>query len=482
LRRQQVGLRTLTVAALLCALGDAAAAQAPPASIARGLPQPFVEKLRAANIPLEAVGVAVRALSAEPDSLPPVGLNEAMPMNPASTMKLLTAYAALDLLGPAFTWKTEAFAAGAVVRDVLYGHLALRGSGDPTLVVEQLWLLVQRIRGLGLREIRGDVLLDRSAFEALNYDPAAFDGEVLRPYNVSPDALLLNFKSAIFGFLPDLETQTVRVIVTPALARLQAPLQVPGLDGPCSDWRAKLLGDFSQPMAPQFRGGFPLACGERYWHVSVLDHTQYFGAVFRALWESAGGTWTGTVRDAAVPAAARRIALHESEPLAQVIRDVNKYSNNVMARQLYLTLGAEMSRQPGSAERAEQAIRGWLSSRGLDMQELVLENGAGLSRIERMAPASLARLLVHAWTSPLMPDFVGSLPLVGVDGTMKKRNGAAGSAHVKTGLLVDVSAIAGYVHAHSGRRYVVVAIINHPNAGAGQPAHDALLEWVYRNG
>jgi D-alanyl-D-alanine carboxypeptidase/D-alanyl-D-alanine-endopeptidase (penicillin-binding protein 4) len=154
-----------------------------------------------------------------------------------------------------------------------------------------------------------------------------------------------------------------------------------------------------------------------------------------------------------------------------------------MTRQLFLTLGAEaLPRQPGTTERAARAIRLWLANRSLDMPELVLENGAGLSRIERVSPANLARLLTHAFASPLMPEFISSLPMVGVDGTMKNRSGAAGNAHIKTGLLVDVRAIAGYVHALSGRRYVVVSIINHPNARDGQPAHDALLEWVFRNG
>jgi D-alanyl-D-alanine carboxypeptidase/D-alanyl-D-alanine-endopeptidase (penicillin-binding protein 4) len=174
--------------------------------------------------------------------------------------------------------------------------------------------------------------------------------------------------------------------------------------------------------------------------------------------------------------------LHESSGLAEVIRDINKFSNNVMARQLFLTIGAEVSRQPGNTERAARAIRGWLASRGMDMPELVLENGSGLSRTERISAASLARLLEDAYAGALMPEFMSSLPLAGVDGTMKKRNGASGSAHIKTGLLADVRAIAGYVLAASGRRYVVVAIINHPNARDAQPAHDALLQWVYQNG
>ena len=474
-------------AALLIALctGAAAWAQDPLAVPPRTLPEPFINALRTANVPLNAVGMVIQPLGpgAGQPGLPSMSLNESMPMNPASTMKLVTTYAALNLLGPAYTWKTEAFAAGPLRRDVLEGDLALRGGGDPKLVVEHLWLLAHRIRGYGLREIRGDLLLDKSAFIVPPTDPAAFDGEGLRPYNAPPDALLLNYKSVTFGFVPDVETKTARVIVTPPLAGLAAPATVRGLDGPCGDWRGRLQADFSNPMAPQFRGGFPLACGERAWHVSVLDHSAYVGAVFRAIWEGAGGVWTGTVREAPVPADARRIAMHESEPLAAQIRDINKFSNNVMTRQLFLTLGAEtLPRQPGTTERAARAIRLWLANRSLDMPELVLENGAGLSRIERVSPANLARLLTHAFASPLMPEFISSLPMVGVDGTMKNRSGAAGNAHIKTGLLVDVRAIAGYVHALSGRRYVVVSIINHPNARDGQPAHDALLEWVFRNG
>jgi len=182
------------------------------------------------------------------------------------------------------------------------------------------------------------------------------------------------------------------------------------------------------------------------------------------------------------PAGARRIAAHESRPLAEVIRDINKFSNNVMARQLFLSIGAESSKQPASMERAQRAVGDWLVGRGLDRSEFVLDNGAGLSRIERLTSAGLARLLVAAFESPLMPELMSSLPIVGVDGTMRKRTGAAGSAHIKTGLLADTRAIAGYVLAASGRRYAIVAFINHPNAGATQGALDALLNWVYAEG
>jgi D-alanyl-D-alanine carboxypeptidase/D-alanyl-D-alanine-endopeptidase (penicillin-binding protein 4) len=482
--RSTASNRYATAARAACAAVVAATLLVGPAhaqeeAARRPLPDTVAAALRSAAIPPAASAVVVLPLS--PGGLA-IEVNASRPMNPASTMKLVTTYTALGLLGPAYTWRTEALVDGALRRDVLDGNLVIRGSGDPKLVIENLWLMIQRIRGYGIREIRGDVVLDRSAFEPGAHDPGDFDGERFRPYNAGPDALLLNFKAVAMGFVPDAETRSARIVPLPALAGMKLPPSVRAADGPCGDWRARLQADFADPMAPVFRGAYPLACGERIWHLSVLDHPRYFSAAFASLWQGAGGTWGGRLREGNVPAEARRIAVHESAPLAEVIRDVNKFSNNVMARQIYLTMGAEASRQPASAARAEAAVRGWLDGRDLAMPELVLDNGSGLSRIERISAASLARLLRHAFESPVMPELMASLPLVGVDGTMRKRNGAAGSAHVKTGLLADVRAIAGYVHTASGRRYAVVAIVNHANAANGQAAHDALLQWVYANG
>jgi D-alanyl-D-alanine carboxypeptidase/D-alanyl-D-alanine-endopeptidase (penicillin-binding protein 4) len=456
-----------------------AAPKSRPAFNGATLPPQVAAALRVAQVPERDVAIVVQPLADDGLTL---ALNARAPMNPASTMKLVTTYAGLQFLGPAYTWRTEVFATGALRADVLEGALTLRGGGDPKLVIENLWLLVHRIRGYGVRELRGDIVLDKSAFELSSGNGNAFDANELRPYNAGPDALLVNFKAITFGFVPDFETRTARVVVTPQLAGMQAPAAVRLTEGPCGDWRGRLLGDFSDAMKPLFRGAYPASCGERLWPVSVLSHHAYFEAAFRSLWEAAGGTWIGRVRDGTVPSDARRIAVHESEPLAQVIRDINKHSNNVMARQLLLTISTETGGRPGTIARGAAAIKSGLASRGLDLPELVIENGAGLSRLERVSADGLARLLRHAYASPWMPEFMSSLPIVGLDGTMKNRNGAAGSAHIKTGLLADVRAVAGYVLAASGKRYVVVALINHPNAGAAQPAHDALLEWVYRNG
>jgi D-alanyl-D-alanine carboxypeptidase/D-alanyl-D-alanine-endopeptidase (penicillin-binding protein 4) len=256
---------------------------------------------------------------------------------------------------------------------------------------------------------------------------------------------------------------------------------VPAVEGGCGDWRARLGADIDDPMNVRFRGAYPLACGERAIYLGALGHTSYFGAVFRALWERQGGTWTGQVREGPVAATARLVAAQESPPLAMLIRDINKFSNNVMTQQLFLTMGAA-SGEPGNPARGAAAVRNLLSARGIDVPELVLENGCGLSRVERISAGSLANVLGDAWKSQWMPELMASLPISGVDGTMKGRNVPVGAAHMKTGLLEDTRAVAGYVLAASGRRYVVVGIINHPNARYGTGAHDALIDWVFRTG
>jgi D-alanyl-D-alanine carboxypeptidase/D-alanyl-D-alanine-endopeptidase (penicillin-binding protein 4) len=436
--------------------------------------------------------------------------HEDMPMNPASTMKLLTTYAALSTLGPGYHWRTTVYASRHPVGARLEGDLIVRGSGDPSLVIERWWLLVQRIRAMGIRDIRGDLVIDRTRYAPDADSAASLDGNELRPYNVAPNALLINFKTLSLDFVPDPAAGVARVVATPQLDGVHIAAQVPLASGGCGDWKAQLRADFSNPHALALRGSYARACGVRTWHVSLLTPDQYVLASFRALWKAAGGTLRGTVREGVAGAGAVPLTALDSPPLAEVIRAINKNSNNVMARQLFLALGAgpgaaddgaavdgvapkhesedataDATEKPSEAQstaRSIRVVRAWLDQQGLRMPELVLQNGSGLSRLERISAASLGQILVHAWNSWQMPNFVASLPEAGVDGTMKNRHGAAQAAFVKTGYLAEVRAIAGYVFAASGHRYVVVSIINDPHADAAQAAHDELLQWVWRAG
>jgi D-alanyl-D-alanine carboxypeptidase/D-alanyl-D-alanine-endopeptidase (penicillin-binding protein 4) len=481
-QRTKRAARALLLAAALSVL-------APGASSAQvqdpALPAPVAWALAQAGIPESAAAFYVHEIGAE---RPLLAVGAERPMNPASTIKLVTSYAALELLGPAYRWVTEVYTDGGLDGGVLTGDLVLKGRGDPKLTLENFWLMLRTLRGRGLAEIRGDLVLDRSYFEPGNHDPARFDDQPARPYNTGPDALLVNFKAVRLSFVPDSETRLVRILAEPPLPQVQIVNRIALVDGPCGDWVNRLKVDAQNGSAAArltFKGRFSAACGERERSYSVLAHAHYVLGLFRELWRELGGTFTGTVRDGTAGPDARFIAALSSPTLAEVVRDMNKFSNNVMARQLYLTLGAEGAGEPGTEGKAERVVREWLATKGLTVPELVLENGSGLSRAERISARNLGRLLLASFRSPVMPEFLASLPLTAVDGTMKKRLSdadVAGQAHIKTGSLTGVRAIAGYVLDARGRRVVVVSFVNHPNAGAADVVQDALLKWVHQRG
>jgi D-alanyl-D-alanine carboxypeptidase/D-alanyl-D-alanine-endopeptidase (penicillin-binding protein 4) len=278
----------------------------------------------------------------------------------------------------------------------------------------------------------------------------------------------------------------VRVYAEPALPGLEIVNRLRLADGGCPDGRAfrdLIRAEFqSRPPRASFTGFYPLLCGEKDLNVALHAPEDYVEAMIRQLWGELGGTWSGKLREGTVPPGARLVYSHESEPLAEVVRDINKFSNNVMARQLYLTLAAELGGAPARPENALAAIRQWLGRKNLAAPELAMENGSGLSRNERLSAGSLAEILRAAWRSPVMPEFVSSLPVVAADGTMRRRlrnDPVAGQAHIKTGLLNDVRSVAGYVLDRNGERQVVVMIVNHPRAPEAQAALDALVAWAY---
>ena len=463
-----------TVSAALSLLLVAVAAAAP-------LPAVIANALRDAGIAQDSVAIIVQETGA---ASPVVAHRGDAPMNPASVMKLVTTFVALEWLGPAFTWKTEAYVDGELKDGVLAGNLTLKGYGDPKITLENFWLLLRELRQKGLREIKGDLILDRTYFAARGHEPGRFDEQPLRAYNVGPDALLVNFKTIRFVLSPDAELRRVSVRAEPPLSGLMVKNALKLTNAECGDWKGNARAGFTSNgdvAEAAFAGSYAIACGEQSWYVSLLDHPSYAGATFRELWSETGGTLSGRAKDGVLAPGARPFATMTSPQLAEIVRDINKFSNNVMARQLLLTLDAQANGAPATTERAAATVRDWLTKRGLPFRELVIENGAGLSRIERISAEHLNQLLQSAFASPVMPEFVSSFSLTAVDGTMKKRllgTGAAGQAHIKTGTLDGVRAAAGYVLDPRGRRWTVVGIINHPNAVNAQGALDALLQWV----
>lgn len=450
-------------------------------ALANPLPNELRTALKAANIPESAVGLVVERLDAP---RPALSVNADQPFNAASVMKLITTYAALDLLGPAYSWRTELLGDGQVRDGVLFGNVYVRGSGDPRLTEEALWLTLRQLRARGVREIHGDLVLDRSYFAPAAYDPAAFDGQPLRAYNVGPDALMVAWKALQLRITAEPAAHRVFVWSEPESTTLSLDNRLQLTDGACNSWRDDIhprLETAAGHTTLILDGSFPAACDEKSWSLGAQDHLHFFDGVFRALWAELGGRLDGATHDGSVPAQANLLAWNESAPLSEQIRDINKWSNNVMARQLYLTLGAQANGGGGDIASAEGAVRQWLKTRGLDSPAIALDNGAGLSRTGRWSAGSAVKLLVDAWGSPVMPEFVASLPVYGTDGTFRSRDGASdvvGRAHLKGGTLDGVSALAGYLLDHRGRRWALALFVNHPNAGNAHPVQDALLNWI----
>ncbi len=469
-RRHAMLLGARSLAGLALA-GSAGAARAMPALLA--LPRTVRLALHAAGIDPAHCSFVLRDLR---QGTALVDWQADTPRSPASVLKLVTMYAALNLLGPDYRWRTPVYAIGPLRQGVLAGDLGFVGSGDPHLMAQDLWRLALRLRGLGLRRIAGNVVVDRSAFNLPPHDPAQFDGQPLAPYNVGPDAFLIDFGSVQLHM--DVQGGEVRAWTEPPMQGFTPRL--PRLEpGPCGFPERRLRPDFSQALAPDLEGSWSAACGPMDWNLAALmPPNDFVRAVLGAVLRDAGIEWSGSVVSGRVPPGAHLLTTWESEPLAVLARDIDKYSNNVMAQQVFLTLALHAGLAPADFGRAAQVVQQWLGTQGLAMPDLVLDNGCGLSRVARISARDLDRLLRAAWRGPLMPEFVATLPLSGEDGTLRRRLGGnlRGMLHAKTGTLDGVLGLAGYLQGEDGGRRSVVALVNDPRAEQAWPALRALLE------
>lgn len=448
---------------------------------AGGLPPMVGAALSQAGIPISSVGIWVQAVD---DGTATLSVNADMAMNPASVMKLVTAFVALERFGPAHTWETRIASRGEIHNGILDGDLQIIGSGDPFLGLERLWRLFRQVFALGIREVRGDIVLDASVLRLPPHDPASFDGKGLRPYNSGPHGLLLHFNTLNLTLLPGEAGAGVDVIPSPPLAGLVIDNRITAAPGGCGVWYEKLDARLERRDRAQslvLLGSMPSSCGRRDWSAAPLPPDAFAAALIEGLWAEIGGKLGGQVRYARA-LDGKPLLTDTSIALADIVREMNKWSSNVIARQLIANLGAD---DRGSLDMVASGIavaKALLESVDIDTTGLVIENGSGLSRIERIRVDSLGKLLAIAWQRPFMPEFIAAMPIAGLDGTARRRladSPARGQAHIKTGTINGVRAIAGYVLDRNNRRHVVVMIVNHPEAAASRAAQDALLEWVW---
>jgi D-alanyl-D-alanine carboxypeptidase/D-alanyl-D-alanine-endopeptidase (penicillin-binding protein 4) len=465
------------------------------------LPSTVVDALKKAGIPQQNVAVVVRSIDG---GQPGIAHNASTSMNPASVMKLITTNAALDLLTPAYRWKTEIYQNGHVNNGVLTGDLIIKAYGDPSFKTQEFWRLLMTLQQAGIKEITGNLLIDKSYFAKNITDKISFDNEPWRAYNAMPSAFLVNGRSSSFKFVADaadssgVTNRSVHITEEFPLPELQIINDVKWSKSACGDWRSNVVykiteanlaegGRKASSAVVTFNGSFSPDCGERHLELSVFDDEQYAFYAFRKIWQELGGKFSGQLKIQDKPTSAVKVLEQLSDPLGYVVRDINKWSNNLMARQLLLTIAAEKTLLPATESNGAAVIKLWLAGKNfngksLSFDELVIENGSGLSRTERISAEHLSQMLVSAYNSPVMPEFISSLPILSLDGTAKKRlkdSPVSARAHLKTGSLEGVSAIAGYVLDKDNKRQVIVMMVNHAKAGASKAAQDALIEWVY---
>lgn len=409
------------------------------------------------------------------------------PAQPGSTMKLVTTVVALDRLGPNLRGRTELLSAAPLDGELLRGDLVLRGGADPELGWPQLWQLFNELREQGVREIAGDIVLDRTLFRPARIDQGLppFDETPEFAYNVIPDALM--FTGNLLGLELSDGERGVQARTRPRLDGLELSSRMDRVVARCNDWdehwQPAAVQDDGRTLRIELRGAFPQGCTVRT-ELQLFDRTRLAELSLRTLWTRLGGDWRGRVREAAAPASARVLAQHVARPWGEVLRHVNKTSDNALTRLLFLQLGVPaMAAEPNAATRelAERAVRRWFAEHGIADAGLVLDNGSGLSRSERISARQMALLIKAALAGQHAPELLMSLPAVGVDGTMRNRlktGPATGWARLKTGSLGNVAALAGVVPDGAGRPWVMAAMVNHEQAGRARPALDALVEWI----
>jgi D-alanyl-D-alanine carboxypeptidase/D-alanyl-D-alanine-endopeptidase (penicillin-binding protein 4) len=400
-------------------------------------------------------------------------------------MKLVTTYAGLQFLGPQYQWKTEVLYKGHIKNRHLYGDLIMRGYGDPTLTYADLSEIIERVQQQGIQYIHGNIILDESFFgELQNQD--LIDDKKYRAYNVNPKSFVVNENTINFNF--SISNEKINIQTFPEIQTLKVINHLKLSEHGCNEWKDALgyeVNTKSNVTEIIFNGTFDKACDSKDIDLSILSANRLSKELFEKLWKMHGGIIEGDFKNTyQKDVNTYKLYEHQSRPLGLVVRDINKYSQNLIARNLLLTILAENNGIPITENEAGRFVKEFLIKQKLKLDSLEMDNGAGLSRNAKINAEDLTFLLEKAYSGLYMPEFVSSLPNIGIDGTLKNRGkklSVAKHAYLKTGSIQNVSAIAGYIFDKNNDIKVFVFMANDPKANESSKIQDDLIEWAYLN-
>lgn len=444
------------------------------------LPIDIVSKLNAKGVGERGVSAYVRDINSPK---PLLAYQDNTARVPASVMKLITSYASLGILGPNYRWPLDVYTKGRIQNGTLQGDLYIKGYGSPEFKTKDLKKVLHGIRQKGIRNISGRIVFDNSYFNSVSKYSGSFDSKSQVAYNAKPDALLFNERLNTFK----IRASGKRISVTNLTPthNLKIVNKMRKTRRSCRPHiKVSKRGGITNVI---FSGKYSRRCGTRTYTRVISEPSKMIYGTMRSLWKrEVGGKLNTHFAMGRVPKNARPLLRTYSRTLAQILPTIDKRSNNVMARQLLLSIGAKVAHGQGTERKGAEAIGNWLISRGLNFPELRIENGSGLSRTARISARHVGDLLVDAYHSPYRNVLMQALAVAGVDGTMKRRlrsTPVKGRGYFKTGTLRDVRSIAGYVKAANGKTYVMAILHNDPKAPRrALVAHDKLIEWVYEGG
>jgi len=468
-------LKTLCLALVLSISSNQAMAAQP---IYLNLPQEIQQLLRSKGMSPWGMSAYVQAIGSP---RPLISHNAQVARNPASVMKVLTAYVAIGVLGPNYRWPIEITTNGSLQGGVLSGNVYIKGYGAPDFDTKGLREMLRELRRKGIHTIQGRLIFDDTFFNGPKIDPGAFDGKPYSSYNAQPDALMFNERRSTFS--ASRRGNKISVSTSTPAHNLRLVNRIKRAKRSCKV-RTSVKRGRGDKVTITFSGYMARRCRTRGFTMAVTDPANTMYSAIQRIWKrELKGNINTQFMVGATPANARTVHVHYSKSLAELLPTVVKDSNNVMARQLMRSIGAKRYGAPGTPKKGAEAIDDYLRSQGLDFPELRIENGSGLSRYARISTENISHLLTKAYRSPHRDVLLRSMAVAGVDGTMKRRlrsSAVRGRGFFKTGTLRDVRGIAGYINAADGRTYVVSILHNDPRARSrGRKIHDNFLEWVF---
>jgi D-alanyl-D-alanine carboxypeptidase/D-alanyl-D-alanine-endopeptidase (penicillin-binding protein 4) len=398
---------------------------------------------------------------------------------PASVIKLATTYSALLELGENFRWPTSLFYTGSFKSGVISGDLIVKAFGDPTLSCKDVADIAKRLKKIGLKEIKGDIVIDRSFFKVGNKITSGFDKNRFSEYNAMPDAIMFDDhlckiivdpkKGKVYKSVPD---SSYKVVNSIKLTNKACKREI--------SWPKLAIRDIKQKTTLYLSGTVSKKCPPISIR-KVLSHPYYtfFYAFVDAL-KRENIKFSKGLRLAKVPKKAKALMVHHSRPLIQIIAKTNKKSNNLYARHIFLLLGAKKFGPPATEPKGAKAVKKILGARGVLGSETILDNGCGLSRKSRTTVKAMYKLLQDAHKT-YGEKWMNTLSIAGKDGTIRrrfKRGPAKGKAWMKTGTLKDAKNIAGYVKGKSGKLYTVVIFYNDVRRWLGVQIQNQIIEWI----